>query len=324
MRSKHISVTIDLDRIRASAEEIRAKTGVALIAVIKADAYGLGAARVADVLAPVADELAYFAIQEAREVGRPGLVLGPPDGDPAEYREFRLRPAVTDRQQAARFAGLPVAINVDTGVQWFGCPPEELDDLLKRTGAEEVFTHAGDLSAVERLRSLVAGRRLRLHAAGTSLLDHPAAWLNAVRPGLGLYRGAVRVTTPLTAVRATSGPVGYSGFECPLVGVIFGGYSNHLHPGPAIINGRTQRILEAGMNSSLVSVDPSDRPGDEVVLLGAELTEAQLARELNIRPHEVLCRYTAMGPRHYVSGARPVTPRSADTTRSSAEAPPQT
>ena len=39
MRSRHVTVTIDLSRIRASAEEILTRTRVPLIAVIKADAY---------------------------------------------------------------------------------------------------------------------------------------------------------------------------------------------------------------------------------------------------------------------------------------------
>ncbi len=322
MRSKHINVTINLDRIRASAEEIRTKTGVALIAVVKADAYGLGAVAVADALASIADDFAYFTVQEACEVGRPGLVMGPSDEEePAEYRARQLRPAVTNREQAARFAGLPVAINVDTGMQWFGCRPEEFDDLLKCSSAQEVFTHAEGLSSVELLRSLAGGRGRRLHAAASSLLDYPSAWLDAVRPGLALYRGAVRVAARLAAVRETRGPVGYSGFEHPRVGIMLGGYSNRLDAAPVIINGRVQRVLEVGMNTSCVSVDPSDRAGDEVVLLGGQLTEAELARQLKIRPHEVLCRYTAMGVRRYVSGARPFTPRSADTTPSSAEAP---
>lgn len=324
MRSKHIAVTIDLDRIRASAEDIRFKTRVPLIAVVKADAYGLGAVPVADALESTADDLAYFTIHEAREVGRPGLVLGPPEGEPAEYRELCLRPSVTNRQEAAKFTGLPVAVNVDTGMRRFGCRPEELDELLACCRANEVFTHADDRSSAELLRSLGTGRSLSLHAASTSLLGCPAAWLNAVRPGLALYRRAVRVTGRLAAVRATNGPIGYSGFEHPHVGIMLGGYCNHVQPGPVLINGQMQRILEVGMNTTFVSVEPSDRAGDEVVLLGDELSETLLAREFRIRPHEVLCRYTATGVRQYVSSERLVRPRSACTTRSSAPAPRQT
>jgi alanine racemase len=324
MRSKHINVTIDLDRIRASAHRIRTATGVPLIAVIKADAYGLGAVRVAEALESIADDLAYFTINEAREVGRPGLVLGPPEGEPAEYRELQLRPTVTSRDQAARFADLPVAINVDTGMQRFGCTPDELDDLLACCRAREIFTHANDLASAELLRSIGQGRSLPLHAASTSLLDCPSSWLDAVRPGLALYAGAVRVSATLIAVRATSGRVGYSGFENRHVGIMLGGYANHLQPAPVIINGRVQRILEVGMNTTFVSVDPSDRMGDEVLLLGGQLTEKTLARQLNVRPHEILCRYTAMGVRQYTSSEQAVSPRSACTTRSTAPVPRQT
>ena len=324
MRSKHIVVTIDLDRVRASAESIRAETGVPLIAVIKADAYGLGAARVADAIGAVVDDFAYFTVNEAREVGRPGLVLGPPEGEPAEYRELQLRPAVADPDEAAKFAGLPVAINVDTGMQRFGCRPEALDDLLGHCCGVEVFTHACDATSADVLRAAAAGRALFLHAASTSLLHCSTAWLDAVRPGLGLYRGAVRATTRLAAVQTTRGPVGYSGFECRHVGIIMAGYSHHLNLAPLVINGRVQRILEIGMNTSFVSVDPVDRAGDEVVLLGAELTETQLAHELGVRPHEVLCRYTAMGTREYVSRERGVSRGAACTTQSSAPAPQQT
>jgi len=324
MRSRHISVTIDLDRIRASAEQIRSQTRVPLIAVIKADAYGLGAVAVADVLAGIADDFAYFSVQEAREVGRPGLVLGPPEGEPAEYRELGLRPSVAGPADAERLAGLPVAVNVDTGMQRFGCAPERLDDLLRRCAAAELFTHTDDAAGAELLATLSRGHSVRLHAASTSLLHCPPAWLDAVRPGLALYRGALRVATRLVAVRDTSGPVGYGGFRCPRVGIILGGYSNHLSPAPVLINGRRQRILEVGMNTSFVSVDAGDRVGDEVVLLGDELSESAVAQELGVRPHEVLCRYSALGPRQYARAAAPLRPRSACTIQSTAPAPQRT
>lgn len=301
MRCPQVQVTINLDQVRAAAEAIRAKTGVGLIAVIKADAYGLGAARVADTLASVVNEFAYFAVSEAREVGRPGLILGPPEGDPAEYRELDLRPAVANRAAAQKFARTRVAVKVDTGMQRFGCPPEDLDDLVARCDVEDFFSHAVTLDAIERLRLACAGRGRPLHAAATCLLDHPEAWFDAVRPGLALYRGAVRVTTRLQSIRETAGPVGYTGFRWSRVGIILAGYSNFVLPAPVLINGRPQRLLEVGMNTGFVSVDPTDKPGDEVVLLGGGLTEAVLAEHLHVREHEILCRYTAMGPRHYVT-----------------------
>ena len=306
MRSPHVQVTINLDQVRASAEAIRHKTGVGLIAVIKADAYGLGAPRIADVLAGVVSEFAYFSVHEAREVGRPGLILGPPEGDAAEFRELNLRPAVANRAAAAKFAGLRVAVKVDTGMQRFGCPPEDLDDLVARCEVEDFFSHAVTTAAIERLRVACAGRGRPIHAAATCLLNQPDTWFDAVRPGLALYRGSMRVTARLQSVRDTSGPVGYTGFRWPRVGVLLAGYSNFVQPGPVLINGRPQRLLEIGMNTCFVSVDPRDKPGDEVVLLGDGLSEATLAHEFGCREHEILCRYGAMGPRQYDSKGSPL------------------
>lgn len=301
MRTTYVSVTVDLDQIRASAEHVRKRTGVPLIAVVKADAYGLGAGPVADALAGVADDFAYFHLDEARAVGRPGLVMAPPDADPVEYRELNARPMIGTREQARRYAGLPVAVNLDTGMQRFGCPPHELDDLIERSTVHEITTHAATPAAVQLLRRIVGGRRYPMHAASTSLLDCPEAWFDAVRPGLALYRGAVRVTARLHSVRQTRGAAGYTGFECPRVGILLAGYSNGLQPAPVLINGRRQHILEVGMNTCFVSVDEADCAGDEVVLLGDGLGEAELAAHLRVREHEILCRYTSFGPRSHVT-----------------------
>ncbi|RMF71562.1 MAG: hypothetical protein D6744_17770 [Planctomycetota bacterium] len=300
MRSTHVSVQIDLDRVRLSAEHIRSATGVPLIAVIKSDAYGLGAVQVADALEGIADDFAYFSVAEAREVGRPGIVLGPPDEAPSTYAELRLRPAIGSLADARRYARIPSAVNVDTGMQRFGCDPESLDDILADASACEIFTHAVELSAAMLLRECAGGRGLPLHAASTSLLDAPEAWLDAVRPGLALYRGAVRVTTRLAVVRETRGRVGYGGLECPRVGVIMVGYSHHLRPAPVVVNGRRQRVLEVGMNTAFVSLAADDREGDEVILLGEELDEIEVAKTLGVRPHEVLCSYAGLGPRSYL------------------------
>ena len=171
MRSPHIQVTVNLDQVRSNAEAIRAMTRVGLIAVIKADGYGLGAPRIADVLGPVVDEFAYFCVPEAREVGRPGLILGPPDGDPAEFRELGLRPAIADLDDAHKFVGMRVALKVDTGMQRFGCPPDRLDELVAHCDVEDFFSHAVTIEAAYRLRDSCGGRGKPLHAAATCLLD---------------------------------------------------------------------------------------------------------------------------------------------------------
>jgi len=302
MISSHVDVQVDLDRVRANAERIRANTRVPLIAVIKADAYGLGAHRVADALAAVVDDFAYFSIEEARRIRRPGLVLGPVSGSRDAHAELRLRAAIGDRDAAETFRGAPAAVSVDTGMQRFGCEPEHAEALARRCGTQELFTHARGVASARTLRAIGYGERI--HAAASSLLDCEEARLDAVRPGVALYRGALRVTTRLVAVRETRGPAGYTGFTCPRVGVILAGYAQRLAPAPVVVSGAPQRIVEVGMNTAFVSAPPEARVGDPVTLLGDGLDEEAVAAALAVRPHEVLCRYGMMGARRYLSGDR--------------------
>src|ERR1051326_6811082 len=206
MRSRSVSVVIDLDQVRASAEEIRRRTGVPIIAVVKADGYGCGAAEVIDALSAVAEEFAFFSIAEAQRLiadgqaklpksklapGTTALILGPPDADPPEYRELGLRASVGTIEEAEAFKNQPVAIHVDTGMQRFGLPPEHFDEVRRRCDAVDAYTHAIRPEAAVALRQAASGKVQFLHAAASTLLDFPDAWLDAVRPAIALYRGAV-------------------------------------------------------------------------------------------------------------------------------------
>jgi alanine racemase len=187
-------------------------------------------------------------------------------------------------------------------MQRFACPPELVNEAIDAGAIDEAFTHATRLEHVERLLELVGAQGLTLHAAATALLDEPAAYMDAVRPGLALYRGAVRATVPLIDARASAGPVGYTGWHSDTGhhGVIVVGYANRLRPGPVLINGRRQRITEIGMQSAYVTLHPDDRAGDEVVLLGDGLTEVDVAPVWRATPHQVLLTLASMGTRSYV------------------------
>jgi alanine racemase len=152
---------------------------------------------------------------------------------------------------------------------------------------------------VQRLLDLAGGRGLALHAAGSSLLDEPSARLGAVRPGLALYRGTVRVSARLVEVRDSAGPAGYTGFAVPRHGVILCGYSHGLRVGPCRVNGRPSRVLEVGMQSAFVECAAGDRAGDEVVLLGDGLTEQEAADAWGAGPHTALVQLAASGGRAY-------------------------
>ena len=308
--SAHVGVHIDLDRVRRNVAGVRAKVGRAEVhAVVKADAYGLGAKRVAGAIADVVDGFVVFYASEAVdaglvELGKPILSLGPPEVEIC--LKHGIRPAVWTAEDAAALRAARPVLAVDTGMQRFGCPPERIEQVLDAGRCTEAFTHGTRVEHVRRLVERVAGRGLRLHAAGSALLGEPEAHLDLVRPGLALYRGAVTVRTRLVEVHDSRGPAGYTGFVARRHGVILTGYSNGLRRGPCLVGGRRRRIVEVGMQSAFVELEPGDGARDEVTLLGPApdgsadaVREDDVAATWGCTPHEALLHFARMGRQQY-------------------------
>lgn len=312
MLSRFVEVRIDLDRVRHNAMEIGARTKVDVLAVVKADAYGLGAMHVVNALREIVAGYCVFSLDEARSLelkrigGKRNIAIGPPavDANAQDYIAAGVSPAVSTAADAQRLAGARPILCVDTGMQRFACPPHQVGAVLFAGAIDEAFTHATRLEQVKAFGELMAGKANRLHAAGSSLLSEPEAWLDAVRPGLAIYSGAMRVTTRLQEVRRSTGPIGYTGWESPggYHGVIPAGYSNGLRPGPVRINGRTQQITEIGMQSAYVTVEASDHAGDEVELLSEELVAEEVAAASHTSVHQVMVRMAGLGVRRWVNG----------------------
>jgi len=218
---------VDLSAIVHNLQALRSLTGpsVRTIAVVKADAYGLGAVQVCRTLAGAGvDAFAVALLEEAaalRDAGVRARILVFGALFPQEAEEFvslRLEPAVSDLAMAraldaaARRQGvrLPVHLVVDTGMGRLGFPPGralsgagEIARLegLRLEGAMTHFPSAGEragdkftreqigrlLSLKERLKE--EGMRVPLwHAANSAgVLWFPESHLDAVRPGLALY-----------------------------------------------------------------------------------------------------------------------------------------
>ena len=313
-----IRVEISLDRVRANAAAVAGRAGVPLLAVVKADAYGLGAAAVADALTDLGDRLAGFYVFDAAEAvaadlrgrtGRRTVALHGDWTDPADYAAAGVQPVVWTADRATALRGARPVLSLDTGQQRFACPPAVALAVARAGDCHEAMTHATRPEQADQLRRFAQDWHPRptLHAAGSALLDTPAAVLDVVRPGMALYRGAVRVSAPLVEARDAVGPAGYTGFCVPRFGVIRVGYRNGLRPGPCRLGGRPGRVMEVGMQSAFVEIAPGDRAGDEVVLLGPDddaepsdaLSESAVAAAWDVSPQEVLVRLTAAGRRSY-------------------------
>ncbi|MBX7236164.1 MAG: alanine racemase [Caldilineales bacterium] len=232
-------VEIDTQALAANLAAARQllQPGVRLIAVLKADAYGHGAATVGRVVMRAgADMLAVACLSEALALRRAGieapiLVLGytPPwqartalELDP---RELHLTVYDADVAAALNQAGLAmgrqarVQVKVDTGMGRLGLTPHQAPAFLRflrqLVGLEVagLFTHmaAADdptephtdvqLAHFDELLARLDGDGLRpplVHAANTAtLLTRPLAQYDAVRMGIGLYGLAPSPALPL-------------------------------------------------------------------------------------------------------------------------------
>jgi len=159
--------TIDLGALRANAAEAaRLAGGRPLIAVVKADAYGHGAAPVARALCEAgAETLATWSVAESASlrdagIGSPLLALaGPRDDADAEEAVARdIACAIGDeagRERLARAASArggvaAVHVEIDTGMRRMGSPPEEAAELAAAVAATPALHLAGVMTHFAR------------------------------------------------------------------------------------------------------------------------------------------------------------------------------
>jgi len=218
--------TIDLGAIAHNARLLRARTGpgVALMAVVKADAYGHGATPVARAcLAAGATWLAVATVDEGAALRRDGiaaptLVLGPSapeEGATALARGLSLAmgsyEAAEELAATAHALGVTarVHVKVDTGLSRFGVPARRAPDEIARIAAlpgldlEGVYTHFAAseepdkspalaqlslfLNILDKLEKRGVRAPLRHAANSGAIFDLPGAHLNLVRAGIALY-----------------------------------------------------------------------------------------------------------------------------------------
>ena len=212
---------VDLDAVARNVCLLkRQANGAALMAVVKANAYGHGAVALARAaLAAGADRLGVICVDEGEQlrragIGAPILVMGhTPATDAARLVDLALTATVASRETAealARAAAqrgrrLAVHLKVDTGLNRYGLTPAEalaVADWLRDVPSLEVeglFTHFASADEADKGYTLDQHARFQRvaeeldwipvrHVSNTaSLLDMPELSLEMVRPGLGIY-----------------------------------------------------------------------------------------------------------------------------------------
>jgi len=217
---------IDLDALRWNFRQIREKVGpkVKILSMVKANAYGHGAAAVARTLAAEgAHAFGVATLEEGIElrhagIRQPIIVLAGVYLEQLDlFLQYDLIPVlhevetlrVLEKSVAARGLTLPIHLEIDTGMGRIGFLDSRIDDWLPELSKlnalklEGVFSHfadgetASEAYTENQLKSFrIVTERLR-HAAFVPSLIHmaksgaiitvPDSHLAMVRPGLILY-----------------------------------------------------------------------------------------------------------------------------------------
>ena len=216
---------VDLDALVGNLAYVRRRAGgVAVMGVVKADAYGHGAPQVASALAGAGiDWLGVALVEEGVELRRAGvstpiLVLGPARREQLPlFARHRLTPAVSSVAQLEAWAawcaaaGRPqdVHLKLDSGMARLGIEPDAVaralamvreQPLLRLTGVMSHLSSSDDLESHRSgeqiaafdglLAQLTAAERERVvvHLANSAgALHWPGARHGLVRAGLALY-----------------------------------------------------------------------------------------------------------------------------------------
>lgn len=227
-KNGRVTAYINMDAIAENFANMKAnlKEGIRMIAVVKTDGYGHGAAAVAH-LAETYDYIWGFAVADIREalelretgIRKPILILGYSFAEdyPVMVREG-IRPAVFTYEMAEAFSraaaqqGICASVHlaVDTGMSRIGVPFTEAGvslaqriSLLPDLQVEGVFTHFAKADEADKsfaglqtqrftqfcdaLAESISGTFLRHCSNSAAILEIPEAHMDLVRAGISIY-----------------------------------------------------------------------------------------------------------------------------------------
>lgn len=262
------TLSIDLEAIRANWRALDAANSGETGAVIKADAYGLGAAKVGRALAEAGARRFFVAMAEEGAALRQALgdgvdifvFSGHMKGDADMIGDLGLIPMVNSIEQLLRqveaLPGAPFGIQLDTGMNRLGMEPAEwaaLREMAMTHAPRLVMSHLACSDEADHPMNAFQLRTFRdmtdgidaprsLAATGGTLLGRDYQF-DLTRPGIGLYGGlpfaeaqpVVTLDVPVIQVRdvAPGETVGYGNTftaERPMrVATISAGYADGLH-----------------------------------------------------------------------------------------------
>lgn len=208
-------LTIDLDALRNNWRTLNMLSTAETAAVVKADGYGLGAARVARALARDGVRRFFVALAEEGAALREALGPGPEicvfsghmAGDTDMIGDLALVPMINNIDQMLRHVealpGAPFGIQLDTGMSRLGMQAAEwsaLRDialaqnpvlLMSHLACADTPDHPMNAYQLQTFCDMTDGLEVpRSLAATGGILLGPEYHFDLTRPGVGLYGGA--------------------------------------------------------------------------------------------------------------------------------------
>ena len=263
------TLTIDLDAIAANwrALDRMSGQGVQTAAVVKADAYGLGATRVARALANAGARRFFVALAEEGAAVRQALGPGPQiavlsghmAGDTEMIHDLDLTPMLNSLEQITRhlesLPGHPFGVQLDTSMNRLGVEMLEwqaVAPILVDAGPELLMSHLAcadepdhplNEAQLATFLEMTEGTGLpRSLAATGGILLGQRYHFDLTRPGIGLYGGlpydsaipAVTLSLPVIQTREVA-PGEAVGYGCSwvadrpsLIATVAAGYADGL------------------------------------------------------------------------------------------------
>lgn len=329
-------LSVDLGAVRRNWRTLCAVHGAEVAAVVKADAYGLGAERVAPALAAEGCRTFFVAHPQEGLALRRALGAGPTvavlDGcSPGEAGEGALTPVLNSLADLAAHGGRGM-LHLDTGMARLGLPPEEWGEAAARFAPPWVMSHLvaaeepGDATNDLQRRRFAEGAAL-FAGAKRSLANSSGCFLgegfrtDLARPGAALWglnptpgapnpmERVARVAAPVLQIRDVpeGASVGYGGtWTAPRpsrVATVALGYADGLprafqNGGSAVIAG--VRVPVVGrVSMDLTTLDVTDAPGAKVGGVAEFPDPDEIARLSATIGYEILTRLGKRFERRY-------------------------
>ena len=318
-------LTVNLGALRRNVRTLlRALNGAELWAVVKADAYGHGAADAAGAaLGAGASALCVATVPEALALRRefPAariLVMGPAGNrEVAQARDARLELAVSSGEIPA---GVRVHLKLDTGMGRWGLselpvPPVEVVGLMSHLATADTDAAYTEWQ-IERFRAATAPySHLTRHIANSAgALRYPTSRFDAARCGIALYGLSPFGTDPsedglepvlgwtshvaqarlLRAGESTGYGRRYVAERDTWIGIVPVGYADGFRrdlTGTHVrVAGELRQVVgTVSMDAIAVELDRELPPGAPVVLIGHGMLAEEHARVAGTITYELVC-----------------------------------